>query len=204
MKDRKKKKAKSFLEKYNDRETKGNIENTLIKGAVDALAGSVIGTGIGALAGDKAAFAGIALILAGHYFGDESGVMRITGVSTLAYGIGKANEYKNNPNLDSPQKRLSDLKDNWLTAFHIKWKKETQQQEAPSQPVEVKPTSEKRDVTSTPPEQKQDLHVNGNKEPKLDQFETRNEQMASYFEKEKSNEVPDSLKDEDNLDLSLI
>lgn len=119
-----KKRKRSFLEKYNERSTKGNIQNTLLKGAVDTVAGSVIGTGIGAVAGDKAAFAGIALILAGHYLGDESGVLRLTGASTMAYGIGKAQVYKSDPEMKSASKRLGGLKDDLLGAFFFKFKEE--------------------------------------------------------------------------------
>lgn len=128
MKKRKQKvtseKKKNILEKYNERSTKGNIQNTLLKGAVDTVAGSVIGTGIGALAGDKAAFAGIALILAGHYLGDESGVLRLTGASTMAYGIGKAQVYKNDPEMKSVSNRLGGLKQDLLGAFFRKYQQE--------------------------------------------------------------------------------
>ncbi len=126
MKKGKKKKStkKNFLQKYNERETKGNVQNTLLKGAVDTVAGSVIGTGIGALAGDKAAFAGIALILAGHYLGDESGVLRVTGASTMAYGIGKAQVYKSDPEMKSVSNRLGGLKQDLLGAFFFKYKEE--------------------------------------------------------------------------------
>jgi hypothetical protein len=113
---------KNLLESYNERQTKGNVENTLLKGAVDALAGSVAGTSLGALAGDKAVIAGIALIFAGHYLGDESGLLRTTGASTLGYGIAKAKEYQNNPELATVSKRFGELKDDWLTAFHLNWK----------------------------------------------------------------------------------
>lgn len=119
-----KKRKRSFLEKYNERSTKGNIQNTLLKGAVDTVAGSVIGTGIGAVAGDKAAFAGIALILAGHYLGDESGVLRLTGASTMAYGIGKAQVYKSNPEMKSVSNRLGGVKQDLLAAFFLKYEEE--------------------------------------------------------------------------------
>lgn len=117
--------AKNLYDKFNELPAKQNTQNTLIKGLVDTVAGSVVGTGIGALTGDKAAFAGMILILAGHYVGDESGLLRVTGASTLAYGIGKAKEYENNPELATPNQRLGALKDDWLSAFHLKWKKST-------------------------------------------------------------------------------
>lgn len=117
-------KKKNILQKYNERSTKGNIQNTLLKGAVDTVAGSVVGTGIGAFAGNKAALAGIALIFAGHYMGDESGVLRLTGASAMAYGIGKAQVYKNDPEMKSAVNRLGGLKQDLLGTFFRKFKEE--------------------------------------------------------------------------------
>lgn len=143
---------KNFLDTYNEKSTKANIENTLLKGAVDTIAGSVIGTGLGALTGDKAAFAGIALILAGHYLGDETGLLRITGASTMSYGIGKAQEYKSNPELNSPSKRIAQAKDDWLTAFHLKWKNEVEVNTSNSVPLtnkeETTPVVNEKEVES--------------------------------------------------------
>lgn len=136
---KKKNSLKEFVDRYNQRQTKGNVENTLLKGVVDTVAGSIVGTTIGSLTGDKAAFAGIALILAGHYIGDDSGLIRLTGASTMAYGIGKANEYRNDPNLNTPGKRVSALKDDWLAAFHLKWTTQAAGQNSKST---VDPTTE--------------------------------------------------------------
>lgn len=124
-------KKSNILEKYNGLPTKGNIQNTFLKGAVDTVAGSVVGTGIGALSGNKAPLAGIALILAGHYLGDDSGVMRLTGASAIAYGIGKAQEYKRNPEMASAGNRLGELKQDLLGTFFLKWKEETSNPNAP-------------------------------------------------------------------------
>lgn len=211
MKDKKKTKSKSLLEKYNERETKGNVENTLIKGAVDAVASSVIGTGLGAIAGDKAPFAGLGLILAGHYFGDESGVLRITGASTLAFGIAKAKEYQNNPNLDTAQKRISEAKDDFLTAFHLKWKNEqkpTEQKVVVEEPVPViKDPIQKK--TENPINLSSDTsEVNGELDfEELTSFELKNEDLANAFNEENSNENQQediSSEFDDTPDLSLI
>lgn len=211
MKDKKKTKSKSLLGKYNERQTKGNLENTLIKGAVDAVASSVIGTGIGAIAGNKAPFAGLGLILAGHYFGDESGLLRIAGASTLAFGIAKAKEYQNNPNLDTAQKRISEAKDDFLTAFHLKWKNEkkpTEQKVGVEQPVPVikypiqKKTENPINLSSDTSE------VNGELDfAELTSFELKNEELANAFNKETSNvNQQENINSEfdDNPDLSLI
>lgn len=204
MKDKKKTKSKSLLEKYNERQTKGNVENTLIKGAVDAVASSVIGTGLGAIAGDKAPFAGLGLILAGHYFGDESGVLRITGASTLAFGIAKAKEYQNNPNLDTAQKRISEAKDDFLTAFHLKWKNEqkpTEQKVVVEEPIQKKTESPIIPSSETP-------GINGELDfEELTSFELKNEELANAFNEENSNENQQediSSEFDDNPDLSLI
>lgn len=204
MKDKKKTKSKSLLEKYNERQTKGNVENTLIKGAVDAVASSVIGTGLGAIAGDKAPFAGLGLILAGHYFGDETGVLRIAGASTLAFGIAKAKEYQNNPNLDTAQKRISEAKDDFLTAFHLKWKNEqkpTEQKVVVEEPIQKKTESPIIPSSETP-------GINGELDfEELTSFELKNEELANAFNEENSNENQQediSSEFDDNPDLSLI
>jgi len=209
MKDKKKTKSKSLLEKYNERQTKGNAENTLIKGAVDAVASSVIGTGLGAIAGDKAPFAGLGLILAGHYFGDESGVLRIAGASTLAFGIAKAKEYQNNPNLDTAQKRISEAKDDFLTAFHLKWKNEqkpTEQKVVEPVPIIKEPIQKKTESPITPPSDTPE--VNGELDfEELTSFELKNEDLANAFNEENSNDNQQediSSEFDDNQDLSLI
>jgi len=208
MKDKKKTKSKSLLEKYNERQTKGNIENTLIKGAVDAVASSVIGTGIGAIAGDKAPLAGLGLIFAGHYFGDESGVLRIVGASTLAFGIAKAKDYQSNPNLDTVQKRLFSAKDDFLTAFHLKWKKD---QEPTEQKVVVeKPVPSNKNTENPIIESSDTPEVNGELDfdiKDLTSFELKNEELADAFEEEQINENQQEDVDyeiDDNPDLSLI
>ena len=127
MAKKKKRKMKSFIDQYNDRETKGDIQNTLIKSTVDIVSGAAIGTGLGAISGKYSPLAGIALIIAGHYLGDKSGVLRLTGASTLAYGIAKAKDYQNNPEYDTAQKRLIGLKEDLLTTMYIKWKKEQEE-----------------------------------------------------------------------------
>lgn len=79
-----------FIDRYNARETKGKWGNTFLKTGGDAVTGAVIGTGIGALAGSWAMLVGPALMLTGHYVGDKSGLLRIAGASTMAYGIASA------------------------------------------------------------------------------------------------------------------
>jgi len=129
MAKRKKRKKKSFIDQYNERETKGDIQNTLLKSTVDIVSSGAIGTGIGAITGKYSPLAGIALIIAGHYLGDKSGVLRLTGASTMAYGIAKAKDYQNNPKYNTPQKRLEGLKEDLLTTMYLRWKKEKDEKE---------------------------------------------------------------------------
>lgn len=127
MKNRKKKGSKNqltkLLEEYNQKDTKGNINNTLLKSVVD-IAGVAAGTGIGALSGDKAKFIGPLLIALGHYIGDESGLLRMLGASTLSYGIAKSKEFKENQELHKVKGRMIDLKGNWLSAMYLDMKQE--------------------------------------------------------------------------------
>jgi len=200
MSKKKSKSRKNILEQYNEKQTKENVENTLLKSAVDTVASSVIGTGIGAIAGDKAVFAGIALILAGHYVGDESGLLRLTGASTMAYGIGKSSEYTTNPELNTVGKRISALKDDWLTAFHLKWQKETNQE---STLAENKITESQNPVNEEPKSENTSIDVSG-----MDQFEQMNEDLAKQYQEDQSKqpEYPtDDIDDyPDNIDLTLI
>lgn len=205
MRKKKNNSLKNLFDQYNEKPTKGNIENTLLKSTVDTVAGSVIGTGLGAIAGDKATFAGIALILAGHYVGDQSGLLRLTGASTMAYGIGKSSEYKTNPELNTAEKRISALKDDWLTAFHLKWKKETNQQPTPPEQKtnEQKVTEEEKPISQEPLAEETIVDLSG-----LDHFEKMNEDLATSFSKEESDtqEPPKEDSDEflDDIDFSTF
>ncbi len=117
---KKKKKGKSLVERFNEKETKGNVKNTFVKGGVDAVASSVLGTGLGAVSGKYSTITGIALIFAG----DESGVLRVIGSSAIGYGIAKAKDYKGNPEYNSVQKRVKGLGNDLFTSLHFKWKQD--------------------------------------------------------------------------------
>lgn len=176
----------NLYNKFNELPAKQNTQNALIKGLVDTVAGSVVGTGIGALTGDKAAFAGIILILAGHYVGDESGLLRVTGASTLAYGIGKAKEYENNPELATPNQRLGALKDDWLSAFHLKWKKSTGETKNQSS------LSNSDDVTVTKESDEKTKNIE-NTPPQTISNEVKTENLSNSFADEITEELGDDL-----------
>jgi len=127
MKTKKKSSLEVLIDQYNEKETKGNLGNTLLKSTVD-ITGSVAGTGIASLSGDKSLLVGAAIIALGHYINDESGLLRIAGASTIGYGIAKANEFKTNPELATLSQRTSAWKNDLLTSFYLNWKKETGQE----------------------------------------------------------------------------
>lgn len=131
MEKDKKKKKKNMLTRYNDAEAKGSVKFTAIKTGVDVVAGSVVGGGLGALFGIWSPILGLILIGAGHALGDKSGVLRVAGAATMAYGIAKAVENRsatteasvNGVSLgslaDGAKGRLINFKDNWLKATFL-------------------------------------------------------------------------------------
>ena len=141
---KKRKKEKTFIERFNEKQTKGNTTNSMVKGGVDAVASSVLGTGLGAISGKYSAITGIALIIAAHYYGDESGVLRVIGSGALAYGIAKAKDYQENPEYESMQNRVKGLGNDLLTSLHIKWK---QQQVQKSETEKKEVSTEDEDIS---------------------------------------------------------
>ena len=132
---RNKKKKGNLLKRYNDAGVR--TSNNKINGKVLALKSGVdlgvstLGAGLGALGGIFSPIAGVALILAGHFLNDKSGILRMAGAATMAYGIAKAadnrmasqNQSVNGISLGSvtegAKNRLINFKDNWLQAFYI-------------------------------------------------------------------------------------
>lgn len=132
---RNKKKKGNLLKRYNDAGVR--TSNNKINGKVVALKSGVdlgvstLGAGLGALGGIFSPIAGVALILAGHFLNDKSGILRMAGAATMAYGIAKAadnrmasqNQSVNGISLGSvtegAKNRLINFKDNWLQAFYI-------------------------------------------------------------------------------------
>lgn len=132
-KDKKKKKKKvnsdsgtikGILAGFNKREAKNSVPNTLLKLLAD-IAGVGMGTVLSASAGKAAPVVGVALLGAGHYMGDESGLLRVVGASTLSHSVAKAKEYREKSNM-SISERLKDVKDGWLYAFLLKKYQEEQ------------------------------------------------------------------------------
>lgn len=224
-------KGKSYLDKFNDLETKGNVKNSAIKSFADIIAGALIGPGISAVSGKLSPLAGAALIATGHYIGDKSGVLRAAGTSTLAHGIAKAKEYQESPEMDTPQNRLKGLGNDLLTALHIKWKQEQQQantSESSSQrSVTVELDDKKTDdtVSSNTDNNSGESESNDKNNPSLSAIDEANEILNNLWDSEKESddtteedsdesstsdtnnyetEQDDDEFDEDQIDLSLI
>lgn len=131
MKKKRKKSSakKGILAQYKAKSTKGNVVNTGLKTLVDLLLGSTVGAGIGAGAGQAAIPIGILLIAGSHYFDEDTGVLRIAGSATIAYGIGKAitNKQISDANQinglagesNKAKTRLNLFKDEIFTAFYL-------------------------------------------------------------------------------------
>lgn len=133
MNKKKKSSSKSggMLARYKSAKTKGNLANTGLKSLVDLVVGATIGAGIGASTGRAALPVGILLIAGSHYFEEETGVLRVAGGATIAYGIGKAIENQNIAAANAvngftlagettkAKTRLSQFKDEILTAFYL-------------------------------------------------------------------------------------
>ncbi|MBL4862838.1 MAG: hypothetical protein JKY09_07475 [Crocinitomicaceae bacterium] len=124
-------KAKGILQKYKATKTKGNIAGTGLKSMVDLVVGAALGAGIGASSGRAALPIGILLIAGSHYFDEDTGILRVAGSATIAYGIAKAVENKNVADAGSvngftlagetskAKIRLTNFKDELLTAFYL-------------------------------------------------------------------------------------
>lgn len=131
MKKKKNNKSKGILAKYKAQKTKGDLKGTGLKTLVDLLVGATIGAGIGASAGRASLPIGLALIVGSHYMDEETGILRLAGSATIAYGIGKAISNKNLAEANAisgftlagetskAKSRLVQFKDELITAFYL-------------------------------------------------------------------------------------
>lgn len=134
MKKKKRKSSstkKGVLEKYKAAKTKNNVANTGLKSLVDLLLGATLGAGLGAATGRAALPIGVLLMVGSHYFDEETGVLRLAGAATIAYGIGKSTEHKAIAETTAVEgfslageggkakMRLTNFKDEVLSAFYL-------------------------------------------------------------------------------------
>jgi hypothetical protein len=155
-KRKKKKKQKSLpkpgglngiLQGFNEKPTKGNVQNTVLKTVAD-LAGVGIGTTVSAAAGTVAPLIGAALIGAGHYIGDDSGLLRVVGAATVAHSVAKSKEYRQEGS--TMKDRLLGLKDDWLRAALLKHDQETNLAISPIQEPGTSPLPTIPEIPSQP------------------------------------------------------
>jgi len=181
-------KKKNMLQRFNERNAKGNVQNTLLKTLAD-IAGVGIGTVLSTATGTFAPAVGAALIGTGHYIGDQSGLLRVVGTSTFAHGVSKAKSYRENPN-QTLAERFGELKDEWLIATLLK-------HYASNSQTAVIPNSEPDQVTqrefqeeSQPEgmeglsEEETELDISG-----LDQFDRFNIDSADQYEQIRNSET---------------
>lgn len=197
-KDKKKKKQKAnpgsvtikgILAGFNKREAKSSVPNTLLKLLAD-IAGVGMGTVLSASAGKAAPAVGVALMGAGHYMGDESGLLRIVGASTLSHSVAKAKEYREKSSM-SISERLKDVKDGWLYAILLKKYQEEQNS-----------TIVAKAINSTPEPSAEEMSVQGI-EPDDPEEEFQEESSEEFYNDEPERKRIE-LRDDDLPDLSLM
>ena len=185
-------KKKNMLQRFNERNAKGSVQNTLLKTLAD-IAGVGIGTVLSTATGTFAPAIGAALIGTGHYIGDQSGLLRIVGASTFAHSISKAKSYRENPN-QTLAERFGELKDEWLIATLLKHYEPSQQkavipnsesaQLTQRQLQEESQTNSMESLNEQESEEETELDISG-----LDQFERFNIDSANQFEQIRNSEA---------------
>lgn len=188
-------KKKNMLQRFNERNAKGNVQNTLLKVLAD-IAGVGIGTVLSAAAGRFAPAVGAALIGTGHYIGDQSGLLRVVGSSTFAHSVSKAKSYREKPN-QTLAERFSELKDEWLITTLLKHYEGNQKTAAipnsePAQVTQRELTEESQpdgmegiaETTFEEPKEEMELDISG-----LDQFERFNIDSAEQYEQIRNSET---------------
>lgn len=86
-------KTKNLYEQYTQMETKGNVNNTLLKSGAEVLASGALAPYLSASLGTKAPLLGIALILTGNYLDDKTTLLKTVGAGILAHSVAKVKEY---------------------------------------------------------------------------------------------------------------
>lgn len=185
-------KKKNMLQRFNERNAKGNVQNTLLKTLAD-IAGVGIGTVLSTATGTFAPAIGAILIGTGHYIGDESELLRVVGASTFAHSISKAKSYRENPN-QTLAERFGELKDEWLIATLLKHYEPSQQKAVipNSEPAQVTQREFPKEsqpegiegLTEQASEEETELDISG-----LDQFERFNIDSADQFEQIRNSEA---------------
>ena len=186
-------KKKNMLQRFNERDTKGNVQNTLLKTLAD-IAGVGIGTVLSAATGTLAPAVGAVLIGTGHYIGDQSGLLRVVGASTFAHSVSKAKSYRENPN-QTLAERFGELKDDWLIATLLKHHELNQKTAVipSSEPIKV---TQREFSKESQPDGMESIAEKASEEPEeeldisgLDQFERFNIDSADQYEQIRNSET---------------
>ena len=185
-------KKKNMLQRFNERNARGSVQNTLLKTLAD-IAGVGIGTVLSTATGTFAPAIGAILIGTGHYIGDQSGLLRVVGASTFAHSVSKAKSYRENPN-QTLAERFGELKDEWLIATLLKHYESNQKMAVisnsePAQVTQRELTEESQPngmegLTKQISEEETELDISG-----LDQFERFNIDSADQFEQIRNSEA---------------
>lgn len=119
---------KGIVKRYTDAKGKKKAGTSLMKMGVEG-AGALAGGGAGAIAGIASPFVGIALLFVGQFFGDETGLLKVTGAGMIGYGVANAMTNRDNAKAASLNglgevkgnvtQRLVDYKDNLMHAFYL-------------------------------------------------------------------------------------
>lgn len=198
-------KKSNLISRYNDLDAKSNANHALIKTVVDVIAGAMIGPALSATLGKFAPIAGAALTFGGHYTGDQTGLMRGIGMSTLAHSVAKTNEYRQP---DSTLKnRLSELKDDWLRLILLKKAdKPKTELDGMATPDELKKAIQQEIVKEQPSQKQTDqqpepVQQRQRKEEKLDQFNINPWDFSDSYS-EPFNPIAPEKENWDDIDFS--
>lgn len=135
-----------IISQYNNMETKSNVNNSLIKSLVDVAAAGLIGPALSAALGKYSPLAAIGLSFGGHYTGEQSGLMRGIGMSTMAHAVAKSKDYREPDS--TLQNRLSELKDDWLSMILLgKTEEKKSIFDGIEQPVKIEPVGEISEIS---------------------------------------------------------
>lgn len=108
----------TIIDRYNGMETKGDFKNSTIKTLFEVLGGGVIAPVLSASLGKFSPLAGILLAFGGNYIGDKTGLIRGVAMGTIAHGVAKSKEYREENT--TFKERISGLKDDWLYTLMLK------------------------------------------------------------------------------------
>lgn len=106
-------KVDRILSKLKTKEKGIDHKDILLKAFYDILAAGPGGSVTGALTGKLSPIAGVALIVLGHYYKDQLGILKLVGAGALGYGIAKSKIYGNDESMRNASSRFKELQGDW-------------------------------------------------------------------------------------------